>query len=190
MSFDLRNSRNVTTSTIRISCRSAPTLSGNRLGGYASVFNQPTDLGSGHKEAIAPGAFSTALETSDVRALYNHSPLHVLGRQSAGTLRLSPDSTGLEYEIDLPRTSYATDLRELVERGDIDGASFAFVPDKIEFDRDSGVTTHLSVSYLRDVSPVTFPAYAGATTQARSLPLAICRQRSQLIRARARVRGI
>ena len=189
MTYELRNSRNVATSAIRISCRSAPTLTGNRLGGYASVFNQPTDLGGGQKEAIAPGAFDVAMETSDVRALYNHSPLHVLGRQSVGTLRLSLDSTGLEYEIDLPRTSYSSDLRELVERGDIDGASFAFVPDRAEFDRDSGVTTHISVSQLIDVSPVTFPAYAGATAEARSAPLAICRQRSQLIRARARVKG-
>jgi HK97 family phage prohead protease len=189
MTYELRNSRKVSTSAIQISCRSAPVLSGNRLGGYAAVFGQPTDLGGGNREAIAIGAFDQALKVSDVRALYNHSPMYVLGRQSAGTLRLSLDSTGLEYEVDLPGTRYAADLRELVERGDIDGASFAFIPDKVEFDRDSGITRHLSVAQLIDVSPVTFPAYAGASTEARSLPPTICRQRSQLIRARARVRG-
>jgi HK97 family phage prohead protease len=161
---------------------------GNKLGGYAAVFDVTADLGPKGREQIAPGAFDKALETSDVRALWNHNAEMVLGRQRPGTLRLGVDSTGLEYEVDLPDTSYARDLRELVERGDIDGASFGFVPGQTEWAENRTVRRHTSVLSLIDVSPVTYPAYGGATTEARSTSASyVYHLRSQLIRARARV---
>jgi uncharacterized protein len=162
-------------------------IRGNKLGGYASVFGQTTDLGWMGREEIARSAFDAALSdpATDVRALWNHDPQYLLGRQGAGTLRLRTDSTGLEYEVDLPDTSYARDLRELAERGDLTGASFGFVPGETE--NRAGVVVHTSVKRLVDVSPVTFPAYAGASTEARSMT-AGARQRSQLIRARYRAR--
>lgn len=169
------------TTRVDVQCRAE--LRGNKLGGYASVFDQTADLGPFGKERIARGAFDKALKTSDVRALWNHDPRFVLGRQSAGTLRLSTDDHGLEFEVDLPDTTYARDLRELVERGDITGASFGFVPG--EFERGP-VRTHTNVRALVDVSPVTFPAYVGASTEARSL-LRVGNRRSQLIRLRAGV---
>ena len=169
----------------RIEFRSSPTLKGNTIGGLAVVFDQVTDLGYG-KEAIAAGSLDAALsrDDADVRALYNHDPLYVLGRQSAGTLRLTPTTAGLEYEIDLPDTGYGRDLAELVRRGDITGASFAFLPGQVE--TRGGVTVHTSISRLVDVSPVTYPAYPGATTETRSARPAMDR-RTQLARARLRV---
>jgi len=177
-------------SVTRYEFRSKPELRGNKLGGYAAVFDEVTSLGDRGNERMAVGSLDRALETSDARSLYNHSPLHVLGRQKAGTLRLRADSHGLEYEVDLPDTTYARDLRELVERGDIDGASFAFVPDLSDYDQASDTTTHTDVRELVDVSPVTYPAYAGATTETRSRLLVATRRRSQLIRARARVQHL
>jgi HK97 family phage prohead protease len=170
---------------VGVQCRAE--LRGDRLGGYASVFDQTADLGIFGQERIARGAFDAALKTSDVRALWNHDPLYVLGRSSAGTLRLSVDEHGLEYEVDLPDTQYARDLRQLVERGDITGASFGFVPGEHTWNEDRSVRTHTSVRQLVDVSPVTFPAYEGASTEARSISNRAVRRRSQLIRARARV---
>lgn len=171
-----------------VHCR-AETRPGDRIGGYASVFGVTADLTSFGKERIAPGAFDAVLrdDTSDTRALWNHDVQKVLGRQAAGTLRLSTDTTGLEYEIDLPNTSYARDLRELVERGDVDGASFGFIPNLTEWADDRSVLVHTSVRRLIDVSPVTFPAYAGANVEARSRPDHPGSRRSQLIRARARI---
>jgi len=189
VTIDSRNVRTVPTSVkskfSRIEFRSAPTLTGNKLGGYAAVFDQVADLGDLGREGLAVGSLDRALATSDARSLFNHDPSLVLGRQSAGTLRLATDSHGLEYEVDLPRTSYASDLRELVERGDIDGASFAFVPGAAEM-RD-GALIHTSVDALLDASPVTYPAYAGASVEARSHQLSASRRRSQLVRARARI---
>lgn len=169
----------------RVQFRSTPQLRGRRLGGYAAVFGEiapHTDLGP---EMLDVGSLDRALKNSDARSLWNHDTRFVLGRESAGTLRLHADSTGLEYEVDLPNTSYANDLRELVERGDVTGASFAFIPDVTE--TRSGVLVHTDVADVVDVSPVTFPAYVGASTEARSLSLGAARRRSQLIRARARV---
>lgn len=174
-------------SLTRVEVRSVPELKGNKLGGYAAVYQQTADLGWLGKERMARGSLDDALKSSDPRALVNHDPHYVLGRASAGTLRLSSDEHGLEYEVDLPDTTYANDLRVLVERGDITGASFAFVPGLSTWDPDTQTRTHTSVKELVDVSPVTFPAYEGASTEARSILLAGVHRRSQLIRARARV---
>jgi HK97 family phage prohead protease len=169
----------------RVEIRSTPTGPG-KLGGYAAVFDQTTDLGWLGSERLARSAFDDRLG-DDVRALWNHDASALLGRSTSGTLRLSVDSTGLEYEVDLPDTTLGRDMRVLVERGDVDGASFGFVPGTWEWDDAQELRTHTAVSRLVDVSPVTFPAYAGASTQARSVTDLAARSRSQLIRARARI---
>jgi HK97 family phage prohead protease len=162
-----------------------------KLGGYAAVFDQTTDLGWMGKERLARTAFADVLADSatDVRALWNHDMRLLLGRQAAGTLRLSTDTRGLEYEVELPDTTYARDVRALAERGDLDGASFAFLPGEWTYDETSDTRTHTSVARLVDVSPVTIGAYAGASTEARSQASA-SRRRSQLIRVRHRATRI
>jgi HK97 family phage prohead protease len=165
---------------------------GNTLTGHAAVFGQYADLGS-NLEDLAPGAFDAVLKdpSTDVRALFNHDPNQILGRQGAGTLRVGTDSQGLEFEIQLPNTGLGNDLRELVSRGDINGASFAFIPGDDAWSRSADgrqIQTHTSVSRLLDVSPVTYPAYEGASTMLRSMTFEAGNHRaSQLIRARARV---
>jgi len=160
-------------------------LAGRRLEGYAAVFDQLTDLGR-HLESIAPSAFKLALRGSDVRALVNHNPSALLGRQSVGTLRLSTDSKGLHFSVILPDTQIARDLRALVERGDLTGASFAAVPGLDEWTRSAAgrnLRRHLSFRQLRDVSVVTFPAYPQTSVALRG---ASPDRRTQLIRARHR----
>lgn len=165
-------------------------VQGKRLRGHASVFNQAAEM-PGHVEVIAPTAFKRALDDpkTDVRALWNHNPDHLLGRQSSGTLRLGTDSEGLEFELDLPDTTLGRDLQVLAERGDITGASFAFIPDEDTWSTRDGhrVRTHTSVGRLLDVSPVTFPAYEGAAVALRSFPTGRpVSPRSRLIQARHR----
>lgn len=164
-------------------------LDGNRLVGHASVFGQLA-LIAGAYESIAPEAFDRALDSpeTDVRALVNHNPTMVLGRQSAGTLRLSTDKEGLRFEIELPDTSYARDLKELVARGDVTGASFGFIPGEDSVSRapdGKQIRTHTSVARLLDVSPVTWPAYEGATVALRHIEFPCRSAREQAIRARA-----
>lgn len=162
---------------------------GDTLVGHASVFGQVASVGAGY-EMMAETAFDAALKDpqTDVRALMNHDPSMVLGRQSAGTLRLSTDKEGLRFEVDLPDTSYANDLRALMARGDISGASFGFIPgeDKMALAPDGKqVRTHVSVARLLDVSPVTWPAYEGATVALRHLEFPARSVREQAIRTRA-----
>lgn len=149
-------------------------LKGRTLYGHASVFGQYAEVDGATVENLAPTAFTAVLADpdTDVRALWNHDARLLLGRQGAGTLRLDVDAEGLPYEVDLPDTSYADDLAVLVRRGDLDGASFGFIPGEMARSRtEDGRTliTHTSVAGLVDVSPVTFPAYAGASTALRHL---------------------
>lgn len=166
-------------------------IQGNTLVGHASVFGQMAPVSGGYEE-IGVTAFDEVLKdpATDVRALVNHNPTLVLGRQSAGTLRLSTDDQGLRFEVDLPDTSYANDLRALVARGDVSGASFGFVPGQDEIRRapdGKQVRTHTSVAKLLDISPVTWPAYEGATVALRSITFDRYSAREQAIRARARM---
>lgn len=148
----------------------------NILEGYSAVFDSPSEnMGWGDfevREYIAPGAFTNALKKSDCRALFNHDPNFVLGRESAKTLELSQDERGLKSRILLPDTTFANDLAVSVERGDIKEQSFAFIvaKDQWEEDRDNKIATRtiLEIKELFDVSPVTYPAYPDTDIAKRS----------------------
>lgn len=133
--------------------------------GHAAVFNSLSqDLG-GFREKIAPGAFHESLDDDDADpvALFNHNPDHVLGRKSAGTLRLKEDKRGLHIEIDPPDTQTGRDVTHLVKRGDINKMSFGFRVKKggSSWDEqpDGSIVRTLKNVHLLDVSPVTSPAY-------------------------------
>jgi HK97 family phage prohead protease len=140
------------------------------LVGYAALFNRLSlDLGY-FREQIAPGAFASALGRCDVRALFNHDPSCVLGRTSAGTLRLVEDEIGLRMECDLPDTQLGRDTAESIRRRDIQGQSFAFTISKEEWDwkSDPPLRTLVEADELYDVGPVTYPAYEETSVALRS----------------------
>jgi len=157
----------------RVSAENEPA----RIAGYGAVFDSPSeDLGwfSEMREEIDPHAFDTVMASNpDVRGLFNHDSNLVLGRTSAGTLRLSVDARGLSYEIDPPDTQFARDLMVSMRRKDITGSSFAFTVKRDQWtDNPDGSITRriLEFDQLYDVSPVTFPAYPASSSEARSLP--------------------
>ena len=168
-----------TRSTLQqIALRQAPagSRSPGTVVGYAAVFGTySADLGM-FRERIAPGAFTKALQSSDARALQDHDPSRLLGRQSAGTLRLTEDSTGLLAEIDLPDTQTGRDVAELIRRGDIQGQSFCFTcsQDAWEFNSETSLRTVIEIDELFDVGPVSFPAYEETSVAVRSLTDARC----------------
>lgn len=167
---------------------------GDRLEGHAAVFGQVAQIRGGY-EAIGPDAFNEVLERGDdVVALRDHNPTMLLGRTASGTLRLAVDGDGLAFEVPkLPNTTYANDLRELVERGDLRGASFGFMPGKDELGHAPDgrqLRTHTSISRLLDVSAVTLPAYDGTDVALRHLTFGppTLDNRTRMILARHRAR--
>ena len=143
--------------------------------GYAAKFaTRSHDLG-GFIETVRGGAFQRAItEGQDVRALINHNPGLILGRTASGTLKLAEDSTGLHYQVDAPDTSYARDLAESMQRGDVTQSSFSFRVRQDDWQKEGrGRLRTLIDLDLLDVSPVTYPAYedteSGVQGAARAL---------------------
>lgn len=151
----------------------------NRLVGYAAKFGIPSEpltdwFGDGFTEVIRAGAFSRTLrDNQDIRALYNHNTDIVLGRTKSDTLRLHEDEVGLAFEVDLPDTQAARDIKAMVSRGDIDGCSFGFyvVADEVAHNKEDGTVVRTLVDVeLVEISPaVAFPAYSATEVALRSL---------------------
>ncbi|HEX8553163.1 MAG TPA: HK97 family phage prohead protease [Sphingomonas sp.] len=130
---------------------------GRRLEGYAATFGSEARMGS-IVETIERGAFRSSL-AGDVLALLDHDAGKVLGRTRSGTLRLSEDTRGLAFSLDLPDTAAGRDVLALAERGDLGGMSFGFVVPK-DGERWNGNRRSLRTVALKEVSVVSaWPAY-------------------------------
>lgn len=165
----MKRERRIVTEQIEVrAAGEAPTA----LVGHAAVFDREASIGGMFREKIAPGAFKAAIKEDDVRALFNHDPNFVIGRTTAGTLKLSEDKTGLRYEATPPDTQWARDLMVSVGRGDVSQSSFGFQVVREEWTMpenraDLPLRTILEAR-LFDVSPVTYPAYEETSVEART----------------------
>lgn len=144
----------------------------NVIEGYAAVFNSDSDDLGGFIERIAPGAFDDVLN-DDTYALLNHNIDKILGRNKRN-LKLTQDSKGLKYRVELPDTSTANEARTLIKAKIIDKSSFAFrvKEQKWDYSEDRSKPhkrTILKVSQLIDVSPVAGPAYKDTSVAVRSM---------------------
>lgn len=171
------------------------------LVGYAAVFDSWSGELYGFRERVQKGAFAESLADADndVRAHADHrsDALSVIGRRSAGTLRLEEDDVGLRVEIDLPDTVTGRDLATNIEAGNVNAMSFGFVARKAEWEFKDGSDevderTLVAVD-LREVSVVAYPAYQDAQVAVRSLEEARKKARADALdetpRYRARVRA-
>jgi HK97 family phage prohead protease len=145
-----------------------------RIGGYAILYNTYSMNLGGYVEQAAPGFVDKSLaDAVDVLCRFQHDSDMLLGRVSSGTLRLASDSTGVEYDDDLPDTGYARDLASLCKRGDVRNSSFAFrvAPDGDEwgYTPDGFPLRTLRACQLVDVAPVVSPGYLDTTSSLRSL---------------------
>ena len=148
-----------------------------KLVGHPIVYNSPTDIGGMFREVVMPGALDNA-DLKDVPLLVNHNDNMIpvaRSRRNNGnsTMRLIPDANGLGFEasLDITRNATAAELYSAVERGDIDGMSFAFLIDKERWEGlDTDYPTRFidKFSLIREISAVTFPAYNTTDINARS----------------------
>lgn len=153
------------------------------LTGYAALFSYPgnqhlsEDL-RGFRERIDRQAFERSLRNGDeVHATINHDASLLIGKTSNKTLRLSTDYNGLFMSVDLPNTSYARDLVNLVTAGYMSQQSFAFTvdddqwsdePDPENQDHSIRIRTLKSVR-LADTSVVSAPAYLDTSVKISSI---------------------
>ena len=150
-----------------------------QLVGHASVFNQwatITELwGESWEESVAPGAYKKTIAEADIRALWNHDPNVVLGRNKANTLTLGEDVIGLAVTITPPDSEWGRPVLEAVRRGDVSGMSIAFQVVKDEWTRPDRKKEPNALpkrlireARLLDVSPVTFPVFSQTDINARA----------------------
>lgn len=155
----------------RVELRLDPSQKTRSFGGYAAKFNAQSKNLGGFVERIDPGFFNKSRGDGwpDVIARYNHDNNMLLGTTAAGTLRLSVDKVGLEYEVDPPESR--SDVYELVQRGDVGKSSFAFQMFEDDWSaNDQGFPLRTLVTgAIVDVAPVNIPAYNDTSVGLRSL---------------------
>ena len=147
------------------------------ISGRPIVYNSPTDIGGMFREIIMPGALDGA-DLRDVPLLVNHNDRMIpvaRSRRNNGnsTMQLIPDAEGLGFQasLDVARNATAAELYSAIDRGDINGMSFAF---RIDDERWEGLETDYPTRYvnrfsvIREISAVTFPAYSTTEINARS----------------------
>jgi Escherichia/Staphylococcus phage prohead protease len=140
------------------------------ISGYAALFGVETVIAGLFRERIAPGAFRDTIARDDVRASFNHNLDQLLGRKSAGTLRLSEDVRGLRYVITInDKDPVAIGVAAKIARRDVSGSSFWFEPvsdDDEQWERGASgqlpLRTLLKVKLI-EAGPVALPAYAQTT---------------------------
>ena len=98
--------------------------------GKAVVYNSlsntlRTKTGIQFIEIIEPGFFDSVLD-SDVIATIEHNPEKIVGRRSAGTLKITDTPEALLTENHIPPTTAGNDLKINIARGEIRAMSFAF----------------------------------------------------------------
>jgi hypothetical protein len=141
-----------------------------KIVGYAAVFNTWADIGGWFRESIKPGAFAKTIRENDIRALIDHDPSKILGRNKAKpahTLSLREDDKGLAVEISPPDTTYGRDLIVSMRRGDLTQMSFGFLVNKqsVDYEKDERILEDVT---LFDVSVVTYPAYPTTSAELRA----------------------
>lgn len=147
---------------------------GDKLTGYAAVFDQLSESMWWGKEKIAKGAFAASLKRGDdvIANVEHEGGLNVIGRRSNGTLDLEEDDVGLRVVIRPPDTNAGVDVVKLVRGEFLTQMSFAFIVRRQELDEteDELLRTLLDVD-LFDVAVVAFPAYTGTSVDANSRPV-------------------
>ena len=159
-------------------------MTGDKIGGYASVYDAPShpltfrgiNGGKPFTERVARGAFDSSLG-SNISLLVGHDSRDLLANTKSGLLQLRSDQHGLAFEVTLPDTQRAKDVRQLVDAGVLSEMSFGF---QVIADSWVGNTRTLSQVALREVSIVENGAYPQTSAEARTLSSGIARLRLRL----------
>lgn len=151
--------------------------------GTAIVFNAESevidDWGYRFREVILPEAATMAfLNTQDIKMNMLHERELTIARanKGQGTLRLSVDERGVNFEFEAPNCDLGDRCLEMVRRGDYSGCSFEFWPDEYDEevttlpngDRDVRIT-HRKFRAITALTIGMDPAYTQTSVNAREL---------------------
>lgn len=127
----------------------------------------------GFTEVLVPGCFAASLANGgangDIISRLEHDSRWLLGRRSAGTLRLTDSPQALDYENDLPDTQAGMDCATSTARGDLKNTSFCFYledpedDEKWDIEEDGTLVRTILRAQIMEVSPVSMPAYPGSS---------------------------
>lgn len=94
--------------------------------GYSAVFNSDSEP-LPFIETLDPRAFDNTLASPRHKQfVVNHDDGKLISSTASGRLRLSTDDTGLLVESPMGKTTWASDVRQLADDGELWGMSFSF----------------------------------------------------------------
>lgn len=150
------------------------------IAGTAIVFNAESevldDWGYRFREVIKPEACSMEfLNTQDIKMNMLHDRQLTVARanKGKGSLRLSVDEKGVNFEFEAPKCDIGDRCLEMVRRGDYSGCSFEFYPEEYDVEeREGGKDVKIIHKKFRALTAVTIgmdPAYRQTSVNAREL---------------------
>lgn len=151
--------------------------------GTAIVFNAESevldDWGERFREVILPSAATMEfLNRCDIKMNMLHDRDLTIARcnKGVGSMRLSVDDRGVNFEFEAPNCDLGDRCLEMVRRGDYSGCSFEFYPKDYEVERTKGADGKDDVKIIHKefefISALTIgmdPAYRQTTVNAREL---------------------
>ena len=151
--------------------------------GTAIVFNAESevldDWGERFREVILPSAATMEfLNRCDIKMNMLHDRDLTIARcnQGKGSMRLSVDERGVNFEFEAPKCDLGDRCLEMVRRGDYSGCSFEFYPKDYEVERTKGANGKDEVKIIHKefefISALTIgmdPAYRQTTVNAREI---------------------
>ena len=148
--------------------------------GTAIVFDAESevldDWGYRFREVIKPEACTMEfLNSQDIKLNMLHDRDLTLARCNKGTgsLRLSVDDKGVNFEFEAPKCDIGDRCLEMVRRGDYSGCSFEFWPEDYDVEeREGGKDVKITHKKFRALTALTIgmdPAYKQTSVNAREL---------------------
>ena len=146
--------------------------------GTAIVFNMESEIlddwGERFREVILPSAATMEfLNTQDIKMNLLHERELTIARcnKGQGSMRLSVDERGVNFEFEAPRCDIGDRCLELVRRGDYSGCSFEFYPKDYDEERngDDVKITHRSFEFISSLTIGLDPAYRQTSVNAREI---------------------
>ena len=146
--------------------------------GTAIVFNVESEIlddwGERFREVILPSAATMEfLNTQDIKMNLLHERELTIARcnKGKGSMRLSVDERGVNFEFEAPKCDIGDRCLELVRRGDYSGCSFEFYPKDYDEEHigDDVKITHRSFEFISALTIGMDPAYRQTSVNAREI---------------------